>query len=58
MEGDTGEFVVIDNGEGANAPPDLISRMSAPVEPAETACLTPNTGPTFPVEQGNVQVRG
>jgi hypothetical protein len=59
-QGEVGElnrFVVEDNGEGAGAPPDMISTV--PVNPELEECedtpftLTPNRV----VQQGNVQVR-
>jgi hypothetical protein len=62
-EGEVGELnrlVVQDNGEGPNAPPDMISSIPANAGNADTAtCETnPNRVPNRVVERGNVQVRG
>ena len=48
-------FAVQDNGEGAGAPPDLIT--TAPTVPLDYDCDNPTGTPTVPVENGNVQVR-
>jgi hypothetical protein len=54
-EGTRHRFAVQDNGEGAGAPPDLIT--TAPTVPANYDCENPTGTPNIPVENGNVQVR-
>jgi hypothetical protein len=51
-------FQVIDNGEGSNAIPDLISLTFFYGTPPAPACNAPGLGifATIPVEHGNVQV--
>jgi len=51
-------FQVIDNGEGSNPPPDLISLTFFFGTPPGTTCTAPGLGvfATIPVEHGNVQV--
>jgi hypothetical protein len=59
--GELNRLVVEDNGEGANAPPDMISGIPANnTPPLDTAtCETnPNRTPDRVVERGNIQVRG
>jgi hypothetical protein len=53
--GDMRRFVVMDNGEGSNSPPDRISTI--PVNPAGQTCENSTLVPDRPVERGNVQVR-
>jgi hypothetical protein len=50
-------FSVVDNGEGANAPPDLISLAFFDLPAPEFTCTTQFFPPSIPVEKGNVQVR-
>ncbi len=54
-------FQVIDNGEGANAPPDQISLMSVgqPIAAVTWWCTAPDPHliPILNIEQGNVQIR-
>jgi hypothetical protein len=52
---------VVDNGEGANAPPDRISLVSI-FSPTQLPCTNPAVQAildtlTFPIESGNIQVR-
>jgi hypothetical protein len=52
---------VVDNGEGANAPPDQISLVSI-FSPTQLPCTNPAVQAildtlTFPIESGNIQVR-
>lgn len=51
-------FAVRDNGEGRNAPPDLIS-LATVVFSGFTTCTDPamQPAPTITVERGNIQVR-
>jgi hypothetical protein len=59
--GELNRLVVQDNGEGKNAPPDMISGIPANnTPPLDTAtCETnPNRVPDRIVERGNIQVRG
>jgi hypothetical protein len=53
--GELRRFVVMDNGEGSDSDPDLISTI--PVNPAGETCESSTLLPTRPVEEGNVQVR-
>ena len=53
--GDRRRFVVRDNGEGADSPPDEISTI--PANPAGETCENSTLVPNRPVERGNVQVR-
>jgi len=53
-------FQVIDNGEGANAPPDITTLLGASDVPgtAQAYCdAAPNPRFPWPVEDGNIQVR-
>jgi hypothetical protein len=59
--GELNRLVVEDNGEGKNAPPDMISGIPANnTPPLDTAtCVTnPDRVPDRVVERGNIQVRG
>jgi hypothetical protein len=59
-EGTVSYFYVIDNGEGADAPPDIASavRINDRAGEDQTFCtLRPLLLPSRPVEFGNVQVR-
>ena len=59
--GELNRLVVEDNGEGKDAPPDMISGIPANnTPPLDTAtCETnPNRLPDRVVERGNIQVRG
>lgn len=53
--GETRRFVMMDNGEGSNGDPDLISTI--PANPGGETCEDSTLVPTRPVERGNVQVR-
>ena len=53
--GEMRRFVVMDNGEGSDSAPDMISTI--PVNPAGETCENSTLDPTIPVERGNVQVR-
>jgi hypothetical protein len=53
--GEMRRFVVMDNGEGSNGAPDLISTI--PVNPGGETCENSTLVPNRPVEEGNVQVR-
>ncbi|HZI40826.1 MAG TPA: hypothetical protein VFD67_03965 [Gemmatimonadaceae bacterium] len=59
--GGYGYWLVIDNGEGANDPPDIGSQLggTASRQRALDHCsgVAPFTVPVFPIERGNVQVR-
>ena len=59
-EGLENGFRVVDNGEGANDPPDQLSLMfvNAPPGFAQAYCnARPAAPPLFPIEGGNIQVR-
>jgi hypothetical protein len=50
-------FQVIDNGEGSNAPPDLISlTFFFPAGSPNPGCTGFGVFATIPIEHGNVQV--
>ena len=51
-------FIVVDNGEGANAPPDAISFAFFDLPSPEFTCTSQFFPPDQTVEEGNVQVRG
>jgi hypothetical protein len=51
-------FSVQDNGEGSDAPPDLISFAFFDVPQPGFECQDQLFPPTMPIENGNVQVRG
>jgi hypothetical protein len=53
--GEMRRFVVMDNGEGSDGVPDLISTI--PVNPTGETCENSTLVPNAPVERGNVQVR-
>jgi hypothetical protein len=53
--GEMRRFVVMDNGEGSNSAPNLISTI--PVNPDGETCEDSTLVPNRPVERGNVQVR-
>lgn len=53
--GEMRRFVVMDNGEGSNADPDLISTV--PANRGSETCANSTLLPNRPVERGNVQVR-
>jgi hypothetical protein len=53
--GEMRRFVVMDNGEGSNSPPDQISTI--PVNPAGETCENSTLVANRPVEEGNVEVR-
>lgn len=55
-EGDRVLFTVVDNGEGGNAPPDVISLVFY-TGVGTFDCETQEAFPDRPVERGNVQVR-
>ncbi len=50
---------VVDNGQGANSPPDEISLQAVARPPGFAASWCANTPPlgTFPIQAGNIQVR-
>lgn len=54
--GDPVWFQVVDNGEGAGSPPDLISLVFIFFGPPGTPCTSPLVNATIPIEHGNVQV--
>lgn len=54
FEGQKGVFKVVDNGEGGDSPPDLISDVI--LFPAAT-CNVPGPAPYLPID-GNIQVSG
>jgi hypothetical protein len=54
-EGFIAIFTVVDNGEGANDPPDLVSDVV--VLPPGSDCFNFIPSPDFVVEEGNVQVQ-
>ncbi len=56
LEGLPSFFSVMDNGEGNNDPPDLISLLFTFLAGSIT-CNVPFVNPTFPVEGGNIQVK-
>jgi hypothetical protein len=52
-------WTIVDNGEGANSPPDLTTDFLGPTSQAVAAahCLAGfNLGPFYPVSSGNLQV--
>ncbi len=49
-------FQVVDNGEGQNAPPDLISLVFFFFGPPGVPCSSPLVPASIPVEGGNIQV--
>lgn len=53
--GEMRRLVVMDNGEGADSPPDQISTI--PRNPSGETCENSSLAPDRPVERGNVQVR-
>lgn len=53
--GEMRRFVVMDNGEGSDRPPDQISTI--PPNPSGETCENSTLLPNRPVERGNVQVR-
>ena len=52
-------LTVVDNGEGANDPPDLASTPAtvSSLAVAATHCATGIERPLFPIDRGNIQVR-
>lgn len=54
--GDPIWFQVVDNGEGAGAPPDLISLVFIFLGPPGVPCTSPLVPASIPIEGGNVQV--
>ncbi len=56
-EGNPVWFQVVDNGEGKNAPPDLISLVVFFFGPPGVPCTSPVIPANIPVEGGNIQVR-
>lgn len=52
-----GFITVVDNGEGADDPPDLASPPAVAPGSAFLHCTTGLDRPLFPVEHGNIQVR-
>ena len=51
------QFQVIDNGEGHNAPSDLISlTLFFPTGSTDPGCTVPQITATIPIEHGNVQI--
>ncbi len=55
-EGNPVWFRVVDNGEGADAPPDLISLVFFFFGPPGLPCTSPLANATIPIEGGNIQV--
>jgi hypothetical protein len=49
-------FQVVDNGEGAGSPPDLISLVYYFVGEPGVPCTSPLVNASIPIENGNVQV--
>jgi hypothetical protein len=56
-EGDTAVFSVMDNGQGANSPPDMISLVFFTSPSPTFTCNTFFPTPNNAVEHGNIQVR-
>jgi hypothetical protein len=54
--GDPVWFQVVDNGEGAGAPPDLISLVYYFVGAPGVPCTSPLAPATIPIQSGNIQV--
>lgn len=50
-------FRVVDNGEGAGAPPDELSILYYGTDPAVYTCVNTLLVPVYPIEGGNIQVR-
>ena len=55
-EGFEGIFQVVDNGEGNNSPPDLMSQANFFAVDIGADCHAPGEFDVVPVEHGNVQV--
>ena len=55
LVGDGVWFEVMDNGEGANNPPDSMTDVQ--VFPPFVNCSFTNLSPLLPIEEGNIQVR-
>jgi len=49
-------FQVVDNGEGQNAPPDLISLVFFFFGPPGVPCTSPLVPASIPIDGGNIQV--
>lgn len=54
--GDPVWFQVVDNGEGAGAPPDLISLVYIFFGPPGVPCTSPLVPASIPIQGGNIQV--
>lgn len=54
--GDPIWFQVVDNGEGAGAPPDLISLVYIFFGPPGVPCTSPLVPASIPIRSGNIQV--
>jgi hypothetical protein len=50
-------FRVVDNGEGANDPVDMMTDVIIFAVPSALRCQTNFSAPLMPVEEGNIQVR-
>jgi hypothetical protein len=57
LVGFEGIFQVVDNGEGANAPPDFMSLANFFAVGTGVDCLVPSEFDLAPLQSGNVQVR-
>ena len=55
--GTEGFITIVDNGQGAQDPPDLASPAGVGPGTATSHCTTGLPRPLFPIERGNIQVR-